>query len=107
MTKQERSFREDLEELIQKYMPAVPTCADDFAPILDALAEVKEKLEVDSMRYPLREDDLDDMSDHYCLRGVDICLRDVLGSVGAGGRGRAALAAGGAAAKIVFTRQVI
>jgi hypothetical protein len=28
------------------------------------LAEVKEKLELDSMRYPL-EDDLDDMSDHY------------------------------------------
>jgi len=63
-TTKQQAFAKDLQQLIQKYLPAVPTCGDDFAPILDVLAEVKEKLELDSMRYPL-EDDLDDMSDHY------------------------------------------
>jgi hypothetical protein len=62
MTTQQQAFAKELEQLIQKYLPAAPTCANDFAPIVDALADAKEKLELDSMRL---EDDLDDMSDHY------------------------------------------
>jgi hypothetical protein len=53
-TTKQQAFAKDLQQLIQKYLPAVP-CGDDFAPILDVLAEVKEKLELDSMRYPLED----------------------------------------------------
>jgi hypothetical protein len=61
----QQAFAKDLNRLIKKYLPTDPTCANDFTPILDALAEVKERLEKDSMRYAPLEDELDDMSDRY------------------------------------------
>jgi hypothetical protein len=61
----QQQFAKELDQLVQKYLPVMPICANDFTLIIDVLAEVKERLELASMRYPIMEDEVDDMSDRY------------------------------------------